>query len=107
MTRLLWTSDACLTVSILGWVTLAVGYGLGLYLWYMTLCFWKLLRAARRSIACAASRARSPRCPSYATATRRGATRRCSPGGGEGEGGEGDGVRVRRQRVVRDLPLRL
>ena len=33
-------------MSILGWVTIGVGYLIALYLWYMYLCFWWLLHAA-------------------------------------------------------------
>ena len=33
-------------MTILGWVTIGAGYSMALYLWYMTICFWKLLRDA-------------------------------------------------------------
>jgi len=44
--HILWTSDACLLMTILGWVTIAVGYFVAFYLWFMYLYFWQLLRAA-------------------------------------------------------------
>ena len=90
VTRLLWTSDACLLMSILGWVTLAVGYGLGLYLWYMTLCFWKLLRAASADVRRVARAIAA--LPIIRYRNKEGRDAPLLPGGGEGEGGEGDGV---------------
>ena len=33
-------------MTILGWVTIGVGYALAMYLWYMCVCFWKMLRVA-------------------------------------------------------------
>mmetsp|Transcript_51015 Transcript_51015/g.101485 ORF Transcript_51015/g.101485 Transcript_51015/m.101485 type:complete len:464 (-) Transcript_51015:416-1807(-) len=45
VTHLLWTSDACLLMTILGWVTIAAGTSLAAYMWYMTVCFWAVLRA--------------------------------------------------------------
>merc|ERR1712137_815690 len=44
--NLLWTADACLLMTILGWVTIAVGYAIAVYLGYMYLCFWRQLREA-------------------------------------------------------------
>eukprot|EP00908_Phaeocystis_cordata_P015804 Transcript_26994.p2 GENE.Transcript_26994~~Transcript_26994.p2 ORF type:complete len:294 (+),score=105.79 Transcript_26994:92-973(+) len=44
--RLLWTTDACLLMTILGWVTVGVVYTIAVYLLYMCVCFWKLLREA-------------------------------------------------------------
>ena len=64
-------------MSILGWVTLAVGYGLGLYLWYMTLCFWKLLRAASADVRRVARAIAA--LPIIRYRNKEGATRRCSP----------------------------
>ena len=87
VTRLLWTSDACLLMSILGWVTLAVGYGLGLYLWYMTLCFWKLLRAASADVRRVARAIAA--LPIIRYRNKEGRDAPLLPGGGEGEGGEG------------------
>jgi len=46
LANLLWTTDACLLMTILGWVTIAVGYLVSLYFWYMYLWFWRLLREA-------------------------------------------------------------
>ena len=63
MSHLLWTSDACLLMSILGWVTAAAVGGCALYMWYMCVCFWRVLRSAaedsrrvRRAIASLPSR---------------------------------------------------
>lgn len=33
-------------MTILGWVTVGVGYAMATYLWYMCVCFWQLLREA-------------------------------------------------------------
>ena len=33
-------------MTILGWVTVGVGYAMAAYLWYMCVCFWQLLREA-------------------------------------------------------------
>ena len=46
ISRLLWTTDACLLMTILAWVNIGVGYAMTLYMWYMCLCFWKVLRVA-------------------------------------------------------------
>ena len=45
VTHLLWTSDACLLMSILGWVTVGSGACAALYVWYMIFCYWAMLRA--------------------------------------------------------------
>ena len=50
MSKLLWTSDACVLMTILGWVTLAAGAVIGLYLQYMLLCFWVGVRASREDV---------------------------------------------------------
>lgn len=50
VSHLLWTADACLLTSILGWVTCATAVAAALYLWYMVLCFWKVLRKATEDI---------------------------------------------------------
>ena len=46
ISRLLWTTDACLLMTILAWVNIGVGYAMTLYMWYMCLCFWKVLHVA-------------------------------------------------------------
>ena len=54
ISRLLWTTDACLLMTILAWVNIGVGYAMTLYMWYMCLCFWKVLHVAsadRRRVA--------------------------------------------------------
>jgi hypothetical protein len=63
ISHLLWTADACLLMSILGWVTAAAVGAASAYLWYMCICFWRVLRAAqeesrrvRRAIASLPSR---------------------------------------------------
>eukprot|EP00966_Prymnesium_polylepis_P151007 3488354-Prymnesium_polylepis.1 len=38
--------DACLLMSILGWIALGFCFVIGVYLWYMTGIFLLLLRAA-------------------------------------------------------------
>lgn len=84
ITRLLWTADACLLMTILGWVTSAAAAAFSFYLWYMVICFWHLLHASgadarRLSRAIASLPIRKHRCGGTAG------------GGGDGEGGEGDG----------------
>ena len=37
-------------MTILGWVTLASGAAAGLYVYYMIVCFWRLLRQASEDI---------------------------------------------------------
>ncbi|KAL1529342.1 hypothetical protein AB1Y20_000296 [Prymnesium parvum] len=44
--HLMWSADACLLMSILGWIALAVCSIAGVYLWYMCVCFLVLLRNA-------------------------------------------------------------
>ena len=46
ISRLLWTTDACLLMTILGWVNIGVGYAMVMYMWYMCVCFWKMLHVA-------------------------------------------------------------
>jgi len=54
LAHLLWTADACLLMSILGWIALGACFVVVLYLWYMCACFWHLLRrsgvASRRVV---------------------------------------------------------
>mmetsp|Transcript_7215 Transcript_7215/g.18836 ORF Transcript_7215/g.18836 Transcript_7215/m.18836 type:complete len:437 (+) Transcript_7215:55-1365(+) len=50
LTHLLWTADACLLMSILGWVSGAGSAGLGIYLWYMCVCYWVLLRRRNENV---------------------------------------------------------
>jgi hypothetical protein len=64
LTHLLWTADACMLMSILGWVSAGSAGALGAYLWWMTVCHWVLLRAksedarrVRRAIAALPCRA--------------------------------------------------
>jgi hypothetical protein len=45
LSHLLWTADACMLMTILGWVTIAVGYAGAAYLEYMCVCFWLRVRA--------------------------------------------------------------
>ena len=33
-------------MTILGWVNIGVGYAMVLYMWYMCVCFWKMLHVA-------------------------------------------------------------
>ena len=37
-------------MTILGWVTLAAGITAGIYVYYMIVCFWRLLRQASEDI---------------------------------------------------------
>lgn len=46
LSHLLWTVDACLLMSILGWVTIGVGWLLAFWLGYLILSFWRMLRVA-------------------------------------------------------------
>jgi len=46
LSHLLWTVDACLLMSILGWVTIGVGFFFAGWLGYLVISFWKLLRTA-------------------------------------------------------------
>ena len=50
LTKLLWTSDACLLMSILGWVTIATIGGIGAYMWWMVVSYWILLRAKNEDV---------------------------------------------------------
>ena len=44
MSHLLWTADACLLMTILGWVTIIAAALTAFYLWYICICFWQQLR---------------------------------------------------------------
>jgi hypothetical protein len=58
LSHLLWTVDACLLMSILGWVTIGVGFLLAVWLGHLVLSFWRMLRVAgadRRLVARAIS----------------------------------------------------
>lgn len=46
LSQLFWTADACLLMTIMGWITIAVAFSIVVYLWYMCICFWKLIRSA-------------------------------------------------------------
>ena len=46
LARLLWTADGCMLMSVLGWVTIGIGYASALYAWFMCACYWQLVRAA-------------------------------------------------------------
>ena len=63
ISHLLWSADACLLMSILGWVSAGTVGGVILYMWYMCMCFWRTMRLAsadmrrvRRAIAALPSR---------------------------------------------------
>ena len=45
VTRLLWTSDACMLMTILGWASLGAMAGTACYLWYTIVCLWRELHA--------------------------------------------------------------
>lgn len=80
LSHLLWTVDACLLMSILGWVTIGVGFLLAIWLGYLILSFWRMLRVAgadRRLVARAISSlpVSNVACPTVAVAC---VTRVCS-----------------------------
>lgn len=43
--HLLWTADACLLMAILGWVSAAAAGAVAVYLWYMCVCFYLVIRS--------------------------------------------------------------
>ena len=48
--KLLWTSDACVLMSVLGWVLLAAVAGLAIYFWYLSVCYYVELRARNEDV---------------------------------------------------------
>eukprot|EP00312_Isochrysidales_sp_CCMP1244_P020722 CAMPEP_0202786374 /NCGR_PEP_ID=MMETSP1388-20130828/70072_1 /ASSEMBLY_ACC=CAM_ASM_000864 /TAXON_ID=37098 /ORGANISM="Isochrysis sp, Strain CCMP1244" /LENGTH=241 /DNA_ID=CAMNT_0049455929 /DNA_START=21 /DNA_END=743 /DNA_ORIENTATION=+ len=46
LAQLLWTVDACLLMSILGWVTIGIGFASAGWVGLLLLGFWRLLRQA-------------------------------------------------------------
>jgi hypothetical protein len=48
--KLLWTSDACVLMSVLGWVLLAAVAGLAIYFWYLSACYYVELRARNEDV---------------------------------------------------------